>query len=130
MSPLSGLWIMLFIGIKRKIPKIPPQSWGRQVELGRLSLLPYLRAQPLVPSADKKSLLRRQNSALCVSSVHFVHTLSESQNHTSAALGIIDMLKRPSDSCSQQLKIIRPINFPGRRPRPNVLGSFVTSSLQ
>ena len=44
-------------------------GWGRQVELGRLSLLPYLGAQPLIPSADEKSLLRRRNSALCVSSV-------------------------------------------------------------
>ena len=33
-------------------------GWGRQVELGRLSLLPYLGAQPLIPSADEKSLLR------------------------------------------------------------------------
>ena len=44
-------------------------GWGRQVEFGRLSLLAYLGAQPLVPSADEKSLLRRQVSALCVSSV-------------------------------------------------------------
>ena len=48
-------------------------GWGLQVELGRLSLLPYLGAQPLIPSADENSLLRRRNSALCVSSVPLTH---------------------------------------------------------
>ena len=56
-------------------------GWGRQVELGRLSLLPYPWAQPLMPSADEKSLLRRRNSALCVSSVAVAYSFAVSISH-------------------------------------------------